>query len=64
MGFAAISRAGQLLEQVWGSSPNWQDDNTVGEHVYRVRSKLDADNRSRWIETVRGVGYRFAAAST
>jgi two-component system phosphate regulon response regulator PhoB len=51
---------GQLLEQVWGSSARWQDDNTVGEHVYRLRRKLDPDDRSRWIETVRGVGYRFA----
>ena len=31
----------QLLQQVWGSSPNWQDDGTVAEHVYRVRRKLD-----------------------
>lgn len=51
---------GQLLEQVWGSSTRWQDDNTVAEHVYRVRRKLDPDDRSRWIETVRGIGYRFA----
>ena len=51
---------GQLLEQVWGSSANWQDDNTVAEHVYRVRRKLDPLDRSRWIETVRGIGYRFA----
>ena len=35
-------------------------DNTVAEHVYRVRRKLDPDARDRWIETVRGVGYRFA----
>jgi DNA-binding response OmpR family regulator len=51
---------GQLLEQVWGSSQNWQDDNTVAEHVYRIRRKLDPSDRNRWIETVRGVGYRFA----
>ena len=50
----------QLLQCVWGSSPNWQDDNTVAEHVRRIRKKLDPDHRSRWIETVRGVGYRFA----
>jgi DNA-binding response OmpR family regulator len=50
----------QLLVQVWGSSGEWQDDNTVAEHVHRLRRKLDPDNRDRWIETVRGVGYRFA----
>lgn len=50
----------QLLRHVWQSSEEWQDDNTVAEHVYRVRRKLDPDARDRWIETVRGVGYRFA----
>lgn len=49
----------QLLRHVWGSSDRWQDDNTVAEHVYRIRRKLDADDRNRWIQTVRGVGYRF-----
>lgn len=51
----------QLLRHVWGSSDRWQDDNTVAEHIYRLRRKLDGDDRSRWIETVRGVGYRFTA---
>lgn len=50
----------QLLRHVWGSSEQWQDDNTVAEHIYRIRRKLDPDNRNRCIETVRGVGYRFA----
>ena len=27
----------------------------------RMRRKLDPDDRSRWIQTVRGVGYRFTA---
>ena len=52
------SRA-QLLEHVWGSPGPWQDDKTVAEHVHRLRHKLDDDDRERWIETVRGVGYRF-----
>lgn len=50
----------QLLRHVWESSDRWQDDNTVAEHIYRIRRKLDPDNRHRCIETVRGVGYRFA----
>jgi DNA-binding response OmpR family regulator len=49
----------QLLRHVWGSSTQWQDDNTVAEHIYRIRRKLDPDHRNRCIETVRGVGYRF-----
>lgn len=51
---------GQLLEQVWSSRPEWQDEATVTEHVRRVRHKIEADPaRPRWITTVRGVGYRF-----
>lgn len=53
----------QLLQHVWGSSDRWQDANTVAEHIARVRRKLGPDDRGRWIETVRGVGYRFAPAA-
>ncbi|HEX9970200.1 MAG TPA: response regulator transcription factor [Acidimicrobiales bacterium] len=49
---------GELLERVWGSSADWQDKHTVAEHVRRLRHKIG----DRWIETVRGVGYRFAPA--
>jgi two-component system, OmpR family, phosphate regulon response regulator PhoB len=50
----------QLLQQVWGSSSNWQSDATVTEHVRRLRRKIEVDpDNPRWIATVRGVGYRF-----
>lgn len=51
-----------LLEFLWGSSPDWQSINTVTEHVYRLRHRIEADPRNpRWIVTVRGAGYRFDA---
>ncbi len=51
---------GQLLSHVWDSSAEWQDADTVTEYVRRVRKKIEADpNEPRWIQTVRGVGYRF-----
>jgi DNA-binding response OmpR family regulator len=54
-----FSRA-QLLEHVWSSRSDWQDEATVTEHVRRVRHKLEKDpEHPRWITTVRGVGYRF-----
>ncbi len=50
----------ELLEQVWGSSGDWQSPATVTEHIRRLRMKLEADRDSpRWLRTVRGVGYRF-----
>jgi DNA-binding response OmpR family regulator len=51
---------GQLLDHVWSSSSDWQDEATVTEHVRRVRRKIEADaDRPEWIITIRGVGYRF-----
>ena len=51
---------GQLLEQVWGSSREWQDPSTVTVHVGRVRQKIESNpNEPRWLSTVWGVGYRF-----
>ena len=50
----------QLLQQVWASSSEWQDEATVTEHVRRLRLKIESDpERPRWIITVRGLGYRF-----
>lgn len=51
---------GQLLEHVWASRSEWQDEATVTEHVRRVRHKIEPNPaKPRWITTVRGVGYRF-----
>ena len=50
----------QLLDHVWSSSSQWQDDATVTEHVRRLRRRIEDDPlRPAWITTVRGVGYRF-----
>lgn len=48
----------QLLEQVWGDE--YYDDHVVDVHVGNLRKKLmdDAAN-PRYVQTVRGVGYRF-----
>jgi DNA-binding response OmpR family regulator len=51
---------GQLLQQVWDSSAEWQDPATVTVHVRRLRTKIEADPQEpRWLQTVWGVGYRF-----
>jgi two-component system phosphate regulon response regulator PhoB len=54
----------QLLEHVWSSSCDWQDEATVTEHIHRLRRKIEVDSdRPRRIVTVRGVGYRFEPGS-
>ncbi len=53
------SRA-DLLRDVWGSSPDWQDPGTVTVHMRRLRRKLEADPANPvHLVTVYGVGYRF-----
>ena len=50
----------QLMDHVWGYS-FYTDTSTVTVHVRRLRAKVELDLRTpRYIETVWGVGYRFA----
>ena len=49
-----------LLEQIW----DYRFDPHTGlidTHISRLRSKLNEGRRTDPIETVRGVGYRFAS---
>ncbi len=49
----------QLLRSVWDSETAWQSEATVTEHIHRLRGKLEDDPaHPRWLQTVRGVGYR------
>jgi two-component system, OmpR family, response regulator ResD len=50
----------QLMDHVWQYA-FYTDTSTVTVHIRRLRAKLEADPETpRWIETVWGVGYRFA----
>ena len=52
----------QLLASVWGLDYSG-DPRTVDTHVKTLRERLgDEADRPRWIETMRGVGYRFREA--
>ena len=51
-----VQSRSHLLQAVWQAQPDIQT-RTVDMHVQRLRAKLD--KAGDWIETVRGVGYRF-----
>lgn len=48
----------QILEHVWGYAFN-PSTNSVDVCIQRIRKKLDRVGAADWIESVRGVGYRF-----
>jgi len=49
----------QLLEQVWGSQV-FVEERTVDVHIRRLRAALEARGTDKFIQTVRGSGYRFS----
>jgi two-component system response regulator ResD len=50
----------QLMEHVWQYT-FYSDSSTVTVHIRRLRAKLEPEPaRPRFIQTVWGVGYRFA----
>jgi two-component system phosphate regulon response regulator PhoB len=51
-----VQTRGTLLEVVWGMPPDL-NTRTVDTHVKRLREKLG--DAAAYVETVRGVGYRF-----
>jgi two-component system phosphate regulon response regulator PhoB len=48
----------QLIEQVWGTA--YVEDRTVDVHIRRLRKLLEPSGHDRFIQTVRGAGYRFS----
>jgi two-component system phosphate regulon response regulator PhoB len=55
----AYSRC-QLLDYVWGDTV-YIEERTVDVHIRRLRKALEPTQHDHLVETVRGVGYRFAA---
>jgi two-component system, OmpR family, response regulator len=48
----------QILEHVWGYDFN-PNTNVVDVCIQRIRRKIDPIGDAAWLESVRGVGYRF-----
>jgi two-component system phosphate regulon response regulator PhoB len=54
-----VQTRGSLLDDVWEASPE-NNTRTVDTHIKRLREKLGP--AGSYVETVRGIGYRFADA--
>ncbi|GAB1259283.1 phosphate regulon transcriptional regulator PhoB [Aurantivibrio plasticivorans] len=49
----------QLLDHVWGGNV-YVEERTVDVHIRRLRKALQQDGHERYVQTVRGAGYRFS----
>jgi two-component system phosphate regulon response regulator PhoB len=49
----------QLLDRVWGGNV-YVEERTVDVHVRRLRKALEPSGFDRFVQTVRGAGYRFS----
>jgi len=56
----AYSRA-KLLDHVWGDTV-YIEERTVDVHIRRLRKALELSGHEELVQTVRGVGYRFASS--
>jgi two-component system phosphate regulon response regulator PhoB len=50
----------QLLDRVWGGNV-YVEERTVDVHIRRLRKALSPYQFDKYIQTVRGSGYRFSA---
>lgn len=49
---------GQLLDAVWGQNV-FIEERTVDVHIRRLRKALGEHDKDKYVQTVRGAGYRF-----
>lgn len=59
-----VTRRQEIMEQVWGHA-FFADPDHLSVHIHHIRRALGDDgNAQRYIQTVRGVGYKFVAPPT
>jgi len=59
----AFSRK-EILQRIWDYNTPVESTRTVDEHIKRLRHKIDSKNANHsYIQTVRGVGYKFEVVS-
>jgi two-component system phosphate regulon response regulator PhoB len=55
-----VYKRDQLLDRVWGGNV-YVEERTIDVHIRRLRKALEEFGYDRFIQTVRGSGYRFSA---
>ena len=55
-----VHSRGRLLNRVWGETV-YVEERTVDVHIRRLRKALAVEQYDRFIQTVRGAGYRFSS---
>lgn len=58
-GGGQIMPRGLLLELIWDERERFIEDNTLSVHISRLRTKLGCYKGEAYIETVKGIGYRW-----
>ncbi len=50
----------QLLDRIWGGNV-YVEERTIDVHIRRLRKALEPHGFDRFVQTVRGAGYRFSS---
>ena len=59
MGGGMILTRDMLLSRIWDERGEIVEDNTLSVHIYRLRRKLGLYHGESYIETLKGIGYRW-----
>lgn len=59
MGGGMILTRDMLLTRIWDERGEVVEDNTLSVHIYRLRRKLGLYQGESYIETLKGIGYRW-----
>jgi two-component system, OmpR family, phosphate regulon response regulator PhoB len=57
-----VHTRGEIIDKVW-TTGGYVDQRTVDVHIRRLRKVLESRGYDRFVQTVRGVGYRFSRES-
>lgn len=57
-----VHTRGEIIDKVWNHG-GYVNSRTVDVHIRRLRKMLERGGYDRFLQTVRGIGYRFSSES-